>query len=167
MKKIVLTCLILASVIKVNSQDEPDMTLKENNAKMSFYANSILPEDGDPSIVNVGIRLWMKGKSCKYRFCCKFGICGDQSIVIQTGNNDFQVEGRQVIWRVNSTLLGSANDVTIYLREDVSTLSASELEFSVFEDSRIIENFYFKAGDYAYDPSIGEFGGYKINIIQK
>lgn len=163
MKKVVL--LLLASCFyQAKSQDEADMSLKINNAKMSFYVNSI-PPSGDDFYV-IGIRLWELGHKEKWKNkCVRLGICGDQAIV--SPPSDFIDEGRQVSWKISSTELSEINSVNVYFRENVSEIAIDDLLFNVNQDVLIKDNIYFQSGSYQFDSNLGEFGGFTIKIVRK
>jgi len=165
MKKVVL--LLLASCFyQAKSQDETDMSLKINNAKMSFYANSIPPTGDDVGMIDFGIRLWELGKKEKWKNkCCRFGICGDQSII--SPPSDFTDEGRQVSWKISSTELSEISSVNVYFRENVSEIAIDDLLFNVNQDVLIKDNIYFQSGSYQFDSNLGEFGGFTIKIVRK
>lgn len=162
MKKILIAAIV-SMFFSAYSQNETDMSLKINNAKMSFYATST-PPDGD--VENIfGIRLWELGRGKEAKMCVRFGICGDQSIV--SPPIDFTDEGRQVTWKVSNDELNHLTSVNVYFREDVSSIAPNELIFNVNQDVLIQNNLYFQSGSYPFNSGLGQYGGFTINLIRK
>lgn len=118
--------------------------------------------------IKVKMNLWEIGKSHRKNYtggCTCFGICPK----IAPPGDGAGIFPQDYIGRDNILLYITQEDIVngyvkLYQMQDVSNLPIEHQSFNINEDILEDNGVTFKAGIYQLDPTIGEFGGYKINF---
>lgn len=149
---------------RIDTTDELGFVAGSNN---NYYDAPQLKDQGGDGITIVTIKLWRKKYNCERRL----GICRVTFFAPNNQeDNDISFDSdREVSIAIPDDFTGG--DLNVYFSEDVSSYTSDELKLHIDEDI-VADNssdffsdvFEIPQGLYNYDSSLGEYGGYTIQL---
>jgi hypothetical protein len=183
MKKVLfgfLTVSVVSFLVYSCTKETTKQQIEASNLKSTFVDPNIgmnlsfHPTENDipePINVEVGVKLtlWEYGKPHRRNYiegkCNCFGIC-PLIAPPHGGKGQFPQEyiGRdELLLHITKEDIKNGY-VKLYQMQDVSSLPEEHKSFNINEDILEDNGVLFKAGVYKLDPSLGKYGGYKINF---
>ncbi|GEM_PF-1743770 len=181
---VLLTAMVSVTTLFIacNNKEEGDVTLNQGNSVLKLTNNQIerLSENLKAGVPDSYLKeaentnniiictLWKRNKR---GLCCRFGIC---EWFPRQYFNITNLPNRTIPCIIEKQSDGKLRPLIVELKEDISAYPEEVYKFEIGEDIEIEGNeiismgfkrLILKAGVYAYDSKIGQFGGYVIPLL--